>query len=142
MTFAPERIPSVRPVGESVLSAVVAGMSACGKIILRKLILLAVKSEAALVDSVGIASDGCAEVCGIVLREIVTDIVESEDYILELTVLVRNHDGDDTSSEIGNTYFHSVLIGQGIERCRSSVILIDEILRIKSGLGQFRLCWL
>ena len=90
-------------------------MEAVAEVVLRKIVLHAVNGEAALVDAVCVASDGCAEIALIVLRVIVLYIVEAQDHVAPYPVLVFKNYGCDASAEIGDSDFHSVTVSQGVD---------------------------
>lgn len=120
--------------GDLVLPTIGASMEAMAVVILRELILNTFHSDLALVDTVGVTANRGAKVRLIVLREIILDLVEAQDDILVLTLLVRNHHGDDAASEIGDADFHTGLVGQRVKVDPLTVPLNMEGLGIKAGL--------
>ena len=119
-------IDLVLPAGGTAMEAVL-------EIVLRQLVFGSVQGEAALVDAVRVPADGGAEVGGVVLREVVGDLVETQDHILQLSVAVRNHDGDDAAAEIGDAHLHAVFIRKGVEGRGGAVVLAHEIGRVQAG---------
>ena len=86
------------------------------EVVLWELDFLAVDLDLTVLDAVGIAADGCSEVRGRVLDVgILLDIVEAENHILRIVILVGHHDGNNTSTEIGDAHFHSVGVLQRVE---------------------------
>ncbi len=106
-------------------------------IVCRKLVLVAVDDQPAEAYSVGISSDGCSEIAGMILGEVIVHIVEAQNNVLELSVAVRNHNRDYTASEIGDAHLHSSLIHKCIESSGLAIILSLEIIRIQTGFQCF-----
>ena len=121
------------------------------EVVLGKLDLLAVAFDLALVQTVGIATDSCTEVRGVVLWEVGVGTLEAEDHVLQLAILVGNIDGCDTSTEVGDVdnhaigvlerveayllfAFHSVGVG-GVELCGVEACLVCSPFRFVSWVG-------
>ena len=102
-------------------------MEAVAVVVLGKLVLYTVDSDLALVDTVGVTTDGCTEISLVVLREIILDSAESVDDIFEFAVTVRNHDCDQSAAVVCDAHFKAVLIYQGKE---VSLFSLDSRLKI------------
>ena len=107
-------------------------MEAVSEVICWKLDGVTVNDEAALVDAVGIASDGCAEVCLVVFRKVSGYTVKAEDDILKLSVTVRDHEGYNAATEVGDASFHAVSVFESVKCGRFAVIFADKVCRINS----------
>ena len=98
----------ILPTGRSAVKAM-------SEIVLRKVILHTVDRELTLIDTVGIASDSCAEIALMILRIIILNIVKSKDNITPYTVLVGNQNRSDTTTEIGYIHLHTGLVFQTVD---------------------------
>ena len=116
-----------------VLPARRTAVEAVAEVVLRELVLHAVQGDLALVDAVRIPADGGAEVRLVVLREVIGDLVEAQDDILHVSVLVRDHDGDDAAAEVGDAHLHAVCIGHRVQGGGHAVVGAFEILRVQTG---------
>ena len=123
-------IDLVLPTGGTAVEAV-------AEVVLRELVLGTVDGDLALVDAVRIPADGGTEIGGVVLGEVVLDVVEAEDDVLHLAILVRNHDGDDAAAEVGDAHFHSLFIGQGVQGGGLAVVRALEVFGIQAGDCRF-----
>ena len=91
-------------------------------VVLRKLYLLALKRELALVYAVGVTADCSSEVAGSMLGVgIIENVVETENHVLHVAVLVGNHNGNDAPAEVGYANLHAIGILQRVEGCFLSV---------------------
>ena len=88
---------------------------------------------ASLVDTVCIAANERSEVAGRVFNVgIVAHVVEAEHDVLHVAVAVGHHYRYDSSAQVGNAYFHSVCILEGVERGFLSVDSRVEFCRVKT----------
>ena len=106
-------------------------MQAVAEIVLRQLICNAIQSDPTLVDAVCITAYCRSKVAcksGVVL-----DVSKTYYHILLLAILVRNHNGNDTCTEVGNPDFAAVLVGQCVQ-----VSLLACKLHLEVGLVENR----
>ena len=111
-------------------------MKTMPEVILRKLILLTVKRETSLIDTVAIATYQSTEVT--VDINVVSDRVMSEYDISEIAVLVRDHQRYQTSAIVCYTGFHSVVIDKCVKRSGFTVHLTLEVVRIQARFSQMQ----
>ena len=108
LTYFNHLVWLILPTGRSAVKAM-------SEIVLRKVILHTVDRELTLIDTVGIASDSCAEIALMILRIIILNIVKSKDNITPYTVLVGNQNRSDTTTEIGYIHLHTGLVFQTVD---------------------------
>ncbi len=118
-----------------VLPAVGPAVQAVAVVVLRQLVFHPVQGEAALVDAIGVAADGGAEVRLVVLREIIGHLVEAQHHVLQFSVFVRNHDGDDAAAEVGDAHLHALGVGEGIQGGGGTVVAVFEVVGVQTGKG-------
>ena len=95
-----------------------ATVKAVGTIVDWQLVAFSVQGELPLGNTVAIASDERSEVTALgTILLIVLDVVVSQADILQVAVLVGYHDADNTSAEVGETYFHSIGVCEYIQSC-------------------------
>ena len=86
------------------------------EVVSRQLILHAVDFNLAVLDAVGIASDAGTKVAGRVHRVgILSDVVEPQHHVGELSVLVGHHQRHHATAEVSNAHLHAVMVFQGEE---------------------------
>ena len=105
-----------------VLPALRATVKAMSEVVLRQLVLHSVKSEAPLVDTVGIAAYAGAEVSLVVLREIIRHLVKAKNHVPEHSIPVGNHNRYDPATEIGDADLHAGRVYKGVEAGLRAII--------------------
>ena len=114
-----------------VLPTVWTAVEAVSKVVERELDGLLVADNLALVDAVGIAADGRAEVRGMVYGVGVGGhLVKTEDDVLWLAVLVVQYDRNDASTEVCDLNLSTLSVFEGVE---ASFLAVDSSVEI-SGL--------
>ena len=68
-----------------------------------------------MVYAICIAANGGPEVCLVVFGQIAGNIVKPKHYVTQRVGFVWHHDADNSASVIGDTYLHSVLVGQNVK---------------------------
>ena len=78
-----------------------------------KVVLLAVQLELALADTVSVSSNECREIW---LRRVYyfLDVVMSLNNVGHLAVFVRNHDGYDCSTIVGDSNFVAFVVSKDV----------------------------
>ena len=109
-------------------------MQGIAVVVLDEVVLYAIDSEFALVDTVGKAADSGTKVrrCLAVEVGIGLHIVEAKHYVLELAVAIGSHDADDAAAKVGDAYLHAVLVGEGVEGSWLTIDGIDELFWVKA----------
>ena len=79
-----------------------------------KLVLLAVNSDDAILDPVGITSDCCAEIGFVSFRVIILKVIEAQDYIPQFPFTIGDFHRDYAPAEISYRHFHSRIVAQDI----------------------------
>ena len=115
-----------------VLPAVGAAVEAVAEVVDGELSGVAVDDEASVVDTVGVASYGGAEVGLVVLGKIGLYAVESEHDILWVAVAVGHDERDYASAVVGDAGFHSVVVGKDVERGGLAVDGSCEFIGVES----------
>ena len=112
-------------------------MQAVAIVVARQLDGLTANDDLSVLDAVGIAADSSTEVAGILHRVgILGDVVVAQSHIGSLAFLVRNRDGNDAATKVGDAHFHVALVLQHKE---TNGLLIDggiEAGSIKAGRGE------
>ena len=97
-------------------SDVATAVEAVAIVVARQLVLDTIQRELAILDAVAIAADECAEVAALIaIADIVGNGVVAEADVEHVAMAVRHKDTDDASAEIGEAYFHTIVVGEGIE---------------------------
>ena len=94
-------------------------VQAVGAVVNGKLVAFTVECELTFCDAVAITTDKGSEVATFGTELLVVgNVVVTEADIRHVAVLVRHHDADDASTEVGEAHLHAVLVGNDIETRR------------------------
>ena len=99
-------------VEHTILKPFRATMQAMAVVILRQLIFNAVQCEFTLIDTISITTDAGTKIRR--FADIILNRIESQNYILHLSVFIGNHHRNNTSSEIRHADFHVILVAKGV----------------------------
>ncbi|EJW96102.1 hypothetical protein EVA_15791 [gut metagenome] len=101
-------------------------MQAVAIVVLRQLILITIKLELAIGDTVAVSTDQ-STIIHVWISHILIDVIIAQHHVCHLSILIWNHHRHKTSAPIGNTSLSSTTIPQHI---KSGLLPIN--LRLKS----------